>query len=180
MKKLLLLLLIVVFSLPVFSQQGFEGISVNKGKIYTTDSVTIKGQYVVFLKDSIEYYLENSQTRSTLGLDQVSEVLEYKGHYGSTGGLIGILAGAGIGLAITSGSESSNSKLPGIISDEEMTSDILTLGLSIAIGGAVGYLIGQAIEDWETVYSKNTALIKNLKIKQNNFGGLTVTYRLYF
>ncbi len=63
MKKLLLILFVVVFSFPVFGQQGFEGKSVNRGNIYTTDSDMIEGQYIVFSKDSMEFYLENSQTR---------------------------------------------------------------------------------------------------------------------
>lgn len=181
MKKLLLVLFVVVYSLTVFGQQELEGRAINRALIYTADSDSIEGQYIVFLKDSVEFYLENSQTRYALGLNQVTEVLEYKGNYGLTGSLIGTLAGAGIAFAITSGSdESSSSNLPGLISDEELASDALTIGLSIAIGGALGYLIGQAIEDWETVYSRSTAFINNLNINLNNYRGLTVSYKVYF
>ena len=169
-----------ILSFPVFSQQNLEGRSINRGKIYTTSADTVEGQYMVFMKDSIEYYLENNQTRHTIGLNQVSKVEEYNGNYGTTGIWVGTLVGAGIGLAITLGNESSSSNLPGIISDEELTSNVLTILLSLGIGGGLGYLIGQAIEDWNTVYSSGSAFLKNFHIKLNNHNGLAVSYKVYF
>ena len=177
MRNLFLLSIIVVlFSFPVLSQQGIEGTSVNQGNIYTTDSEVIEGQYIVFSKDSVEYYLENSQTRYSLGLNQVTEVLEYDGNYANTGVWIGGLVGVGIGVAVALGTE------------EEETSGFITtttiqtwpIYVFTAVGTLAGWLIGSQIEDWETVYSKSTALLNNFNLKQNKSGGLALSYKVYF
>lgn len=172
MKKILLILFVVVFSFPVFSQQSFDGKSVNHGIIHTTDPDTIEAQYIVFSKDSMEFYLENSQTRYVLGLDQVNEVLEYDGNYGSTGTWIGGIAGTGIGLVIALGNVEE-----GTDQGFETTWPIYVFG---AVGALAGWFIGSEIEDWKTVYSKSTAFLKNFNIKQNNHSGLDVSYRVYF
>ncbi len=176
MKKILLILFVVVFSFTVFGQQYLEGTSVNQGNIHTTDSEVIKAQYIVFLKDSIEFYLENSQTRYVLGLNQVNEVLEYDGNYSNTGSWIGGFAGLGIGTAIALGSEETETS--GAITTT--TIQIWPILVFTLVGTLAGYFIGQGIEDWKTVYSKSTAFLKNLNIKQNNHSGLDVSYRVYF
>lgn len=172
MKKMLLILFVVVFSFPVFSQQAFEGTSVNSGNIYTTDSEVIEAQYIVFLKDSIEFYLENSQTRYVLGLNQVTEVLEYHGNYATTGWIVGTLVGVGIGTAIAVGNYDSDKLFPEY--------DYVPGLVGSVVGALAGWLIGSQIEDWETVYSKSAAFLKNFNIKQNNHSGLTVSYTMYF
>ncbi len=176
MKKILLILFVVVFSFTVFGQQGFEGKSVNRGNIYTTDSDMIEGQYIVFSKDSIEFYLENSQTRYVLGLNQVTEVLEYDGNYGNTGIWVGSFVGAGIGLAVALASEETETSGFGTTT----TIQIWPIFVFGAVGTLIGYFIGQGIEDWNTVYSKSTAFLKNFNIKQNKHSGLDLFYRVYF
>jgi predicted outer membrane lipoprotein len=175
MKKLLILF-IVAFSLPVLGQQSFEGKSVNRGNIITTDSEIIEGQYIVFLKDSIEFYLENSQTRYVLGLNRVSEVLEYDGNYGTTGWILGGLGGCAIGVVVALGTEETENS--GYI--QTTTIQTWPIYLFALIGGVAGWLVGNGIEDWNTVYSKSTAFLKNINIRQNNSGGLTVSYLVYF
>jgi len=176
MKKLLLILFVVVFSFPVLGQQAFEGTSLNRGNIYTTDSEMIEGQYIVFLKDSIEFYLENSQTRYVLGLNQVTEVQKYDGDYGTTGLWIGGLGGAAIGVAVAMATEETTRS--GNI--QTTTIQLWPVYLIGAVGSLVGYFIGSGIEDWETVYSSSTAFLKNFNIKQNKYTGLAVSYKVYF
>lgn len=171
MKKMLLIVLVVVFSLPVFGQY-LEGTSVNQGNIHTTDSEVIEAQYIVFMKDSLEFYLKNSETRYSLGLNQVNEVLRYNGDYAMTGGWIGFGVGAVIFTVMIAESSSSSGLYE---STDILVPTLIWLGCS-----TVGYLIGLAIEDWETVYSKSGAFLRNFNIKQNNHNGLAVSYRVYF
>lgn len=176
MKMMLLIIVVVVFSCAVFGQQYLEGTSVNQGNIYTTDSEVIEAQYIVFMKDSLEFYLKNSETRYSLGLNQVNEVLRYNGDYGMTGMWIGSAVGATIMFVMIIESSSSS----GLVTSDELVSDVL-VPILIWLGcSAVGYLIGNGIEDWETVYSKNNAFLRNFNIKQNNHNGLAVSYRVYF
>jgi len=171
MKKMLVILFVVVFSFPVLGQQAIEGTSINLGNIYTTDSDIIEGHNIVFVNDSIEFYLENSQTRHILGLDQVTEVLKYDGNYSSTGGYVGAIVGGIVSAAIYIAGGTT----------KRTTSSQFYLSLLSAVGCvAAGALIGSLIEDWETVYSKSTAFLKNFNIKQNKLSGLAVSYKVYF
>ena len=169
--KLLLILLISVLSYPVFSQQDLEGRSIDKGFIYTADSDTIEGQYIVFMKDSIEYYLENYQTRYTIPLKDVNEVLEYDGNYGNTGIWLGAIGGAVVGVVAALGTK-----------ETETSGYIHTwpIYLCTGLGTLLGYVIGMSIDDWNTVYSKSMSFLKNLNIKQNKLTGTSVSYRVYF
>jgi len=176
MKKLLLVLFVFVFSFPVLGQQGIAGTSVNQGNIYTTDSKVIEGQYIVFSKDSIEYYLENSQDRYVLPLDQVNEVLEYDGNYSNTGIWIGAFAGAAIGTAVALGTEETSTS--GYVTTT--TIQLWPILVFTAVGTLAGWLIGSQVDGWNTVYSKSTSFLKNFNIKQNNHSGLDVSYRVYF
>jgi hypothetical protein len=176
MKKMLLVLFVVTFIFPVFGQQYLEGTSVNRGNIFTTDSKVIEGQYIVFSKDSIEYYLENSQDRYVLPLDQVNEVLEYDGNYSNTGIWIGGIAGAAIGTAIAIGSEETTTTA----FYTETTIQLWPILVFTAVGTLAGWLIGSQVDGWNTVYSKSAAFLKSFNIKQNNHSGLDVSYRVYF
>ncbi len=177
MKKIYLFLLTVLFCFPVFGQQNLDGRSVNRGKIYTTDYETIDGQYIVFSKDSLEYYLEQSQNRKVLGLNQITEVTEYNGHYGNTGIWIGAIAGAGIGLAVALGTE--ETETTGFI--QTTTIQTWPIYLFTALGSLVGYALGSTSEDWDTVYSNNNAaILKNIYVKQNKRRGMMVSYNVYF
>jgi hypothetical protein len=176
MNKLLLILLIGVFSYPVFSQQDFEGRSLDKGLIYTADSDTIEGQYIVFMKDSIEYYLEGYQTRHTIPLNDVNEVLEYNGNYGNTGIWLGAIGGAVIGVVAALGTKETETS--GYI--QTTTIQTWPIYLCTGLGTLLGYVIGMSIDDWNTVYSKSMSFLKNLNIKQNKLTGTSVSYRVYF
>ena len=176
MNKLLLILLITAFSYPVFCQQDLEGRSIDKGMIYTANSDTIEGQYIVFLKDSVEYYKEGYQTRYTLPLNDVNEVQEYNGNYGNTGIWLGAIGGAVIGVVAALGTK--ETETTGYI--QTTTIQTWPIYLCTGLGTLLGYVIGINVEDWNTVYSKSTAFLKNLNIKQNKITGTTVSVKFYF
>jgi len=161
MKKMLIILFFVVFSFPVFGQNESGDAFGNRVYIYTTDSDVIVGYRIIFVDDSIKFYLESSRTRQVLGLDKVTKVLKYDGNYMTTGGIVG-------GIAVLIFSTSSTT---------------IEFWLGLLISGSIGFacaLIGSWIEDWETVYSKSTAFLKNINIKQNKLSGLAVSYKVYF
>ncbi len=177
MNKMILFLFAVFICFPVFGQQNLDGRSVNRGKIFTTDSQIIEGEYIVFSKDSIEYYPEESQDRKVLGLNQVTEVSEYDGHYGNTGIWLGGLAGCGIGVAVALGTK--ETETTGFI--QTTTIQTWPIYLFTALGTLVGYALGSASEDWDTVYSNNNAaILKNIYGKQNKRKGMMVSYNVYF
>ncbi|NTW88618.1 MAG: hypothetical protein HGB26_05745 [Desulfobulbaceae bacterium] len=181
MKKIFLILFVSVFCSPVFGQQeSTENKAISRGKIFTTDSQVIEGQYIVISKDSIEYYVKNSQVRNALNLNQATKVLEYRGNYGSTGGWIGFGVGLGVGIAVAVGS--AETKTSAYV--EETTIQTWPIYVFPLVGGLVGYLIGKGVDDWGTVYSsKNkstTAFLKNIDIKQNSFRGVAVSYNVHF
>lgn len=176
MQKMLLILSVVIFSITIFAQQDHEGISVNSGNIYTTNSEIIKAQYIVFSKDSIEFYLENSQDRYVLPLEQVNEVQEYDGNYGSTGMWIGGFAGIAIGTVVALGTKETTTT--GFI--EETTIQTWPILVFTLAGTLIGYVIGAQAEDWNTVYSKNSGFLKNFNIKQNKQNEFALSYRVYF
>ena len=177
MKKLIVIILVIVFSIPILGQQNMEGETVSRGKIFTTDSQVIEGQYIVFSKDSVEYYLKNSKNRNVLNLNQVTEVQQYDGHYGNTGMWIGGIAGCGIGVVVALGTKETTRT--GFI--EETTIQTWPIYVFTAAGTLVGYLIGSASEDWDTVYSNEiSALLKNMYVKQNKFGGMSLSYTVHF
>ena len=173
MKKLFFILLFAAFSFPIFAQQNMEGTTLNRGKIFTADEKIIDGQYIVFTKDSVEYYLENSRDRNVIGLNQVTEVQKYDGHYGNTGLWIGGIAGIGIGVAVALGTK--ETKTTGFI--EETTIQTWPIYVFAAVGSLAGYLIGSAVEDWDTVYEKEIyGQLKNIYLEQNQFGGISLSY----
>lgn len=177
MKKVFLILSVLLLSIPVFGQTNMDGTTVSRGKIYTTDADVIEGQYIVFSEDSVEYYLKGSKKRNILNLNQVTEVQQYDGHYGNTGIWIGGFAGAGIGVVVALGTK--ETKRTGFI--EETTIQTWPIYVFTAAGTLAGYLIGSAVEDWDTVYSSEiSALLKNMYVKQNKFGGLSVSYSVNF
>ena len=176
MKYLISITMVLACSTIVFSQQNLEGRSVGRGMIYTTDQDTIEGQYIVFSKDSLEYYLRNSQTRYALGLNQVTEVQEYNGNYGNTGLWIGGIGGALIGVVVALGTKETKSNL----FYKETTIQTWPIYVIGGLSTILGYVIGITIEDWNTIYSRSLALLKNVNIKQNKYNGLAVSYRLYF
>lgn len=177
MKKIILIFLVCTFSIPTFGQKNLEGKTVSKGKIFTTDSRVIEGQYLVFSKDSVEYYLKNSKDRNVLDLSQVSKVQRYNGHHGNTGMWIGGIAGCGIGVVVAL--DTKETTRTGYI--EETTIQTWPIYVFTAAGTLVGYLVGSASEDWETVYSNDmSALLKDFYVKQNKFGGISLAYTLHF
>lgn len=167
MKKILVILYVIIFNFPVHSQY-FPG----TGQIYTNDSEIIEAQDIFIKNDSIVYHLDNYQTRGVLGLEKVNEILWYNGTYWKTGAWIGLMAGVLNGVIVVTNAKESGS----LITKEEELS-IMALPL---VYGLVGLGIGSLIQDWETVYSKNTAFLKNINIKQESHIGLAVSYRVYF
>ena len=177
MQKLILSFLLIVFSIPLFAQQNMDGQTVSRGKIFTTDSEVIEGQYIVFSKDSIEYYLKDSKIRNVLNLNQVTEVQKYDGHYGNTGIWIGGIAGCGIGVVVALGTEETTRT--GMF--EETTIQTWPIYVFTAAGTLIGYVIGSASEDWDTVYSNEmSSLLKNMYVKQNKYGGMSLSYTVHF
>lgn len=174
-------ILLGTISLPSLAQDTdhVEGKAINKGRIYVADTAVILGQHMVLTEDSVEYYVKESSARNFMSLEKVTRIEEYDGDYGFTGGVVGVLVGGGIGLAVSLGSEPEKSNLPGIVTDEQLVS-ALVIPLAVLGGGLIGYLIGQAIEDWNTVYSKNTTFLRGFDIKGNNYGGLTLSYQMRF
>ncbi|MBX2990100.1 MAG: hypothetical protein KF749_02920 [Bacteroidetes bacterium] len=181
MKEIAIFVLLVTMNQSSFGQgnERVEAKAINKGRIYTADNVLINGQHMVLTSDSVEYYVKDSPIRYAMSLSEVARMEEYSGDYGLTGGVVGALMGGGIGLAISLGSEPEKSNLPGLVTDEELTTALI-IPLAVLGGGLVGYLIGQAIEDWSTVYSKSSALLRGLNIKRHHNGGLAVSYNVFF
>ena len=176
MKNLILILLVFVFCIPLFGQY-MEGKTVNRGKIFTTDNNMIEAQYIVFSQDSLEYYMKNSKIRNVLNLNEVKEVQQYDGHYGNTGIWIGGLAGCGIGVVVALGTEETTRT--GFI--EETTIQTWPIYLFTGVGTLLGYLIGSASEDWDTVYSNEmSVLLKDFYVKNNKLGGMSVSYTVHF
>jgi len=181
MKEISVVVLLIMMTLSSFGQenQGSEVKAINKGRIYTADTAVIDGQYMVLSKDSVEYYVKESSVRYIMSLGEVTKIDEYNGDYGLTGGVVGVLVGGGIGLAVSLGSEPEKSNLPGIVTDEQLTTALI-VPLAVLGGGLIGYLIGQAIEDWNTVYNNETAFLRGFNIKRNNNGGLAVSFSVFF
>jgi len=181
MRKLFLILLVLSFSIPIFGQQYQDGTTISRGKIFTTDAEVIEGQYMVFSKDSIEYYLKNSKDRNVLNLNQVTEVQEYNGHFGNTGIWIGGLGGCAIGVVVALGTKETERTNFGSGYIEETKIQIWPIYVFSAAGALIGYVIGSASEDWDTVYSNEmSALLKNMYVKQNKFGGMSLSYTVQF
>lgn len=177
MKKMLFILIMCSFCFPIFGQTNVEGLTVSKGKISTINSEVIEGQYIVFSSDSVEYYLKNSKVRNVLNLDQVTKVQQYDGHYGNTGMWIGGIAGCGLGVMVAL--ETKETTRTGYI--EETTIQTWPIYVFTAAGTLLGYLIGSASEDWDTVYSSDmSALLKNIYVKQNKVGNISLGYIVKF
>jgi len=180
MKKMFLILLVFVFNFSLFGQGSYDGKSVDRGKIYLTDSEVIEGQYLVFSKDSLEYYMKNSQARNVLGLNQVTKVQKFAGHYGNTGMWIGGIAGCGIGVAVALGSKETERTSFGSGYIEETKIQTWPIYVFTAAGTLIGYFIGKGSEDWETVYDNSTALLKNFDINPTGKNGWMLSYNLCF
>jgi hypothetical protein len=177
MKKFFLFFLVLFFSFQVFAQQGTDGQTVERGKIFITDSQVIEGQYIVLSEDSVEYYMKNIKERKILNLNEVNEIQSYNGHYGNTGIWIGGIGGGAIGVVVALGTK--ETKRTGFI--EETTIQTWPIYVFTAVGTLVGYVIGSSVEDWETVYSKDvSAILKNVYVNQNEFGGMSLTYTFHF
>ncbi len=177
MRKGTIILLVIAFFAPVFAQQNMEGTAINQGKIFTTDNQVIDGQYLVFSKDSLEYYKENSEVRNVLHLRQVNEVQKYDGNYGTAGMWIGGIAGGAIGVAVALGTK--ETKRTGFF--EETTIQTWPIYVFTIVGTLGGYLIGSSMESWDTVYSNDTSsLLKNINLGTTAKGGIAVSYRLNF
>lgn len=176
MKIMLLNLIIITFSFSVFAQQDLEGTTIRAGVIKTTESDTINTRLIVFSKDSIEYYLTNSNDLNVMPLNEVSEVLVYDGDYSTTGMWIGGVVGLGAGVITAIAMEETTTE-----GNVVTTTTPLWPGyLFTVLGAAIGYAIGKNIEDWDIVYKESTMLLKNFDINQNNLTGLVVSYRVYF
>ena len=160
MRKGTIILLVIAFFAPLFAQQNMEGTALNRGKIFTTDNQVIDGQYLVFSKDSLEYYKENSQARNVLHLSQVNEVQQYNGNYGTAGMWVGGLVGVGVGVAVALGTKETKSS--GFI--EETTIQTWPIYVFTIVGTLAGYFIGS----------------KNINLGTTARGGVAVSYRLNF
>ena len=176
MKIMLLILIVITFNFQIFAQKDLDGTTVRAGVIKTKDSDIINTRLIVFSKDSIEYYLTNSNELNVISLNKVSEVLVYDGNYSTTGIWIGGLVGLGAGVAAAFAMEETAT------SGYVVTTTVPLWPVSIfpLVGAAIGYAIGKNIEDWDVVYKDSAMLLKNLDIKQNNLTGLVVSYRVYF
>ncbi len=180
MRKMFMIFIAFALSFPLLGQQSYEGKSVGRGKIFLTDSDMIEGQYLVFSNDSLEYYVKGSQSRNVVGLNHVTKVLEYDGNYGNTGMWIGGIAGGGIGLAVALGTKETTTKNSGYMVMEETKIQTWPIYVFTAAGTLVGYLIGSASEDWNTVYDNSTAFLKNFDVKPYNQDGWLLSYNVNF
>lgn len=177
MRKNILIFFVIAFIIPAFAQQNLDGTAVNRGKIFTNDNQIINGQYLVFSKDSLEYYKENSQVRYVLPLKQINKVDKYDGNYGTTGMWIGGIAGVGIGVAVALGTK--ETKTTGYI--QETTIQTWPIYVFAVVGTLGGYFIGSSIDSWDTIYSKDTSyLLKHINIGTTIHGGFAVSYHLNF
>jgi len=178
MKSYIVMLLVVFIAIPVLGQsQVNEDKAVNVGRIITTDSKMINGQYLVIGKDSVEFYEKGNPNRFAIPLDQVDQIQEYKGNWANTGMWIGGLVGCGIGVAVALGTKETTTT--GYIRETTIqTWPIYLIGLG---GTLIGYLIGRSAEDYDTVYSKSNAFIKNFDIYMgNDFNTVYVAYKVKF
>ena len=177
MRKVIVVIFVAICFVPTFAQQNMDGTAVNRGRIFTSDGQMFDGQYLVFSKDSLEYYKENSQTRNVLNLGNVDKVLKYDGNYGTTGMWIGGIAGVGIGVAVALGTK--ETKTTGYI--QETTIQTWPIYVFAIVGTLGGYLIGSSIDSWDTIYSKDTSyLLKHINIGTTSHGGFAVSYHLNF
>jgi hypothetical protein len=168
---------VLIFFAPIFGQQNMEGTAVNRGKIFTADNQILEGQYIVFSKDSLEYYKENSQVRNVLHLGQINEVQQYNCNYGTTGMWLGGAVGITLGGVVALGTkETKRTDFLGETTIQTWPIYIFTL-----VGTLGGYLIGASIESWDTIYSKDDAsILRNINIGTTTRGGVTVSYHLNF
>ncbi len=177
MKKIYLFLFILVFTFPMLGQQNINGKTINRGRIYTTDSLLIEGQYIVISSDSVEFYQKDSQERYIFGLAKVNKIEQYDGNWGNTGAWIGGIVGLGAGIGVALGTK--ETERTGYL--EVTTIQTWPIYLFTLVGTLGGYLIGASSEDWKTVYSKTTAFLKDFKIENNrNYGGLCLSYNVHF
>ncbi len=177
MRIVTIILLVIAFFAPVFAQQNMEGTAVNQGKIFTTDNQILDGQYIVFSKDSLEYYKENSEVRNVLHLGQVNEVQQYNGNYGTAGMWLGGAVGITLGVVVALGTK--ETKSTGYI--EETTIQTWPIYVFTILGTLGGYFIGASIDSWDTVYSKDSSsLLKHINLGTTARGGVAVSYHLNF
>lgn len=177
MKKFFLIIFVLFYGFQVFGQTGMDGQTVERGKIFTTDSLEIEGQYIVFSNDSVEYYIKNIKERKVFNLNEVTEIQSYNGHYGNTGIWIGGIGGGAIGVVVALGTKETTRT--GFI--EETTIQTWPIYVFTAAGTLLGYVIGSSVEDWETVYSMDMSVIlKNIYVKNNGYGGMSLSYVFHF
>lgn len=178
MKSIITVLLVCFIAIPVLSQEpAAENKAISNGRIITTDSKMINGQYLVIGKDSVEFYEKGNPARFAIPLSQVDQIQEFKGNWGNTGMWIGCLVGCGIGVAVALGTEETTTT--GYFQETTIqTWPIYLIGLG---GTLVGYLIGRSAEDYDTVYSRSTSFLKNLDIYMDKeFNSVHLAYKIKF
>lgn len=99
-RSLLAGVLIFVFCSSIYGQNAMEGKTIVDGKIRTTDSQVVKCKDIVFKGDEVEFHSKNSRSPRVLRLDQIDEILEYRGRHERLGVWIGGILGFGAGAIV--------------------------------------------------------------------------------
>lgn len=183
MKTLVTFFMVVAFGGPVLSQviHGSTGKAINLGRIQASDGRTIDGQHMVITGDSVEYYVKGSSSRFALNLTEVKAIQEYRGNRGQKGIVIGSIAGAAVGIAVSLATiETNQSRFAGGYI-EETRIQLWPILVFTSLGSVMGYLVGKSSESWETVYSKNASSSHKLGLLPDpNLKGIAITYRQSF
>lgn len=155
LQGIILLAVIFIFSDATFSQvTKDEFVSFRRIKILTADSEEIIGSYGIIRNDSLEYFEDGFFESKMLNLSQIQDISESKGNYARTGTWVGGIAGIVAGTLITISTIEESTQRSGRITTTEIKVQTWPIYVFSGIGSLLGYVIGAATDDWQSVFSE--------------------------